>query len=172
LYILLCGYPPFYGDTDAEIIEAVKKGVYDFDEEEWNDVSLECKELITKMLTRDPNKRYTSEQAIHHIWIKSMAGTAKSALSIKVIENMQAYRSLQKLKKSVLMYIATQTSEKEVSALKELFVGCDKDGDGKLSTEDMQEALKAYKGSVNVKDLLEAIDTDKSGFIDYTGKYC
>lgn len=40
LYVLLCGYPPFFGDDDREIIEAVRVGEYDFDGDEWEDVSL------------------------------------------------------------------------------------------------------------------------------------
>ena len=35
LYIMLCGYPPFYGNTDKEILDSVKKGVFDFDGPEW-----------------------------------------------------------------------------------------------------------------------------------------
>ncbi len=46
LYILLCGYPPFYGNTDSEIMQAVKKGKYDFDGSEWSGVSKEAKDLI------------------------------------------------------------------------------------------------------------------------------
>ena len=66
------------------------------------------------------------------------------------------------------MYITTQTSEKEVSALRELFISLDKDGDGKLSVEEMQDAMKFYKGSTNIKEILDSIDTNKSGFIDYS----
>jgi calcium-dependent protein kinase len=124
------------------------------------------------MLLRDPGKRYTSEQAIHHIWVKTMAATSKAVLSHKVFENMYAYRSLQKLKKAVLMYIATQTTEKEVGTLRDLFTSLDKDGDGKLSIEDVQETLKSYKGSLNVKEMLESLDTDQSGYIDYSGIFC
>ena len=97
-----------------------------------------------------------------------MASGAKGVLNKKIAENIMAFKSLQRLKKAVLMYITTQTSEKEVSALRELFISLDKDGDGKLSVEEMQDAMKFYKGSTNIKEILDSIDTNKSGFIDYS----
>ena len=51
LYIMLCGYPPFNGETDDEILQAVKKGTFDFPKEEWGTVSQDAKDLINKMLT-------------------------------------------------------------------------------------------------------------------------
>jgi len=35
---MLCGYPPFYGDDDNEIMRNVRKGKYEFDGEEWDTV--------------------------------------------------------------------------------------------------------------------------------------
>ena len=123
------------------------------------------------MLMRDPSKRYTAEQAIHHIWVKTTAGGAKPALSQKAVENMQTFKSLQRLKKAVLMYIATQTTEKDVTELREQFASLDKDGDGKLSREEMEEALKAHKSLARHAEIIEALDTDRSGFIDYSGTF-
>lgn len=64
LYILLSGTPPFNGDDDNLIMEAVKRGFYSFDTEEWRPISVEAKRLISKMLERDPKKRISAEQAI------------------------------------------------------------------------------------------------------------
>ena len=51
LYILLCGYPPFYGESNKQILEAVKLGKLDFSGPEWKDKSIESIELIKKMIT-------------------------------------------------------------------------------------------------------------------------
>ena len=59
LYILLCGYPPFYGDDDMEILQMVQKGKFDFDGEEWDDISKEAKDLIKKLICK-PEKRLTA----------------------------------------------------------------------------------------------------------------
>ena len=52
-YILLCGYPPFNGQSDKEIMAAVKKGEFDFPDEEWSVITEEGKDLIRKMLTKN-----------------------------------------------------------------------------------------------------------------------
>ena len=67
LYVFLCGYPPFFGEDDQEIIAAVQKGVFDFDGEEWDEISKEAKDLIKKLIVR-PEKRLTAEEALQHKW--------------------------------------------------------------------------------------------------------
>jgi len=73
LYILLCGYPPFNGGSDKQIIQAVLAGKYAIDEPEWADVSEEAKDLVKQLLTYDPEKRINALNAVQHPWIKKMA---------------------------------------------------------------------------------------------------
>lgn len=54
MYVLLCSYPPFDGDTDKEILRAVCRGKYAFPSPEWDDVSSEAKGLIRKLLSKNP----------------------------------------------------------------------------------------------------------------------
>ena len=71
LYILLCGYPPLYGDDDQEILQMVAKGKFDFDGEEWNEISKEAKDLIKKLICK-PEKRLTAQEALEHKWFKKV----------------------------------------------------------------------------------------------------
>jgi calcium-dependent protein kinase len=57
-YILLCGYPPFYGDSDTQIFESVRIGKFDFPSPEWDEISESAKEFVIAMLKKDPNRRY------------------------------------------------------------------------------------------------------------------
>ena len=75
VYILLCGFPPFYADSDALLFEKIKKGEYEFLRPYWDPISEDAKDLIRKMLIVDPKKRITCAEAMQHKWLK--AETAK-----------------------------------------------------------------------------------------------
>jgi calcium-dependent protein kinase len=64
LYILLCGVPPFWGDNDEKIAQAVLRGVIDFNREPWPRVSANAKDLIRRMLDPDPSTRLTARQVL------------------------------------------------------------------------------------------------------------
>jgi len=68
LYILLCGYPPFYSESNAELFDQITKGQLEFHSPYWNDISVDAKDLIKKLLTVDPKQRITIEEAREHPW--------------------------------------------------------------------------------------------------------
>ena len=70
LYIMLWGYPPFYGETDQEILEAVVSGEYDFEDEVWEEVSDSAKDLIRKLLVPEIS-RLSPKEALNHPWVKN-----------------------------------------------------------------------------------------------------
>lgn len=59
---MLKRYPPFNGASDEMIMDKVKIGKFGFDTEEWDYVSKEAKEFITKMLEKDPKKRISVKE--------------------------------------------------------------------------------------------------------------
>lgn len=68
MYILLCGYPPFNAPSDRGIMSKVRTGHYTFPDGEWSKVSLQAKDLISRLLDRHPRTRISAEQAIRHRW--------------------------------------------------------------------------------------------------------
>jgi len=73
VYILLCGFPPFYADNDAQLYEKIKRGEFEFLRPYWDPISLEAKDMVRRMLTVDPKKRITCEEAMQHPWLRSEA---------------------------------------------------------------------------------------------------
>ena len=69
LYILLCGYPPFYADNAPALFKKIMEVQYDFDDPSWEDVSSDAKNLIRHLLVGEPSKRYTAEQCLHDPWV-------------------------------------------------------------------------------------------------------
>ncbi|XP_044307496.1 MAP kinase-activated protein kinase 3 [Varanus komodoensis] len=73
MYILLCGFPPFYSNTGQAISPGMKRrirmGQYGFPNPEWSEVSDEVKQLIRLLLKTDPTERMTISQFMNHPWI-------------------------------------------------------------------------------------------------------
>jgi calcium-dependent protein kinase len=68
LYVLLCGYPPFNGNSNQEILFSVKRGTLKFDENDWAEISPEARDLIEKMICYDAAQRLSATEALAHSW--------------------------------------------------------------------------------------------------------
>ena len=107
LYIMLCGYPPFYGETDEEILEAILEGIYDFDDEVWDEVSQEAKDLICKLLVEE-KQRLTPSEVLHDPWIKKFIQKENDfKISSKHFDRLKQFEKSSKLKKAALSFLAS-----------------------------------------------------------------
>jgi len=93
-YLLLCGFPPFYGESLPEVFEQIMKAEFDFPDPYWTDISKEAKDLIQKLLVVDAKKRLTATQALKHPWIEK--GGPNTKLNVKT-EKATQYSSQRKL---------------------------------------------------------------------------
>ena len=73
VYIILTGTPPFNGNSDAEIMKKVAAGKYSLDIPELSNASEKAKDFISKLLTVDPAKRISAEQALQHPFIVDLS---------------------------------------------------------------------------------------------------
>jgi calcium-dependent protein kinase len=172
MYVMLCGYPPFFGETDAEVLSKVRLGNFSFNQADWKNVSEDAKNLIRMMLKMNPRDRYTAEQTLNHEWIKNKAPKAKGvSLQDNFVDNLRGFRSQNKLKKAALQVIAGQLNDDQIKALRETFMSLDSNGDGQLTAAELKEALsksglKDMPG--DLEQILKDVDSDGSGQIDYT----
>ncbi|XP_016421689.1 calcium/calmodulin-dependent protein kinase type 1D-like isoform X2 [Sinocyclocheilus rhinocerous] len=68
-YILLSGYLPFYEENETRLFSKIMKAEYAFHSPYWDEISESAKDFIRHMLEKNPNKRFTTEQALSHAWI-------------------------------------------------------------------------------------------------------
>jgi calcium-dependent protein kinase len=174
LYIILSGMPPFNGQSDQEIMKKVRVGKFSFSDPAWSNISDKAKDLITKLLTYEVDKRPSAEQALQHPWITEFSSQqVDSNLAVGALSNLKNFRADQKLKQATFAFIASQLlSKSEKESLARVFKAIDKNGDGKLSLEEILEGYDLFFGKSmdkhEIEDMFKRIDSDGSGFIDYS----
>jgi len=170
LYILLSGVPPFWAETDAGIFKQILKGKIDFESEPWPSISDGAKDLIRKMLERDPKKRLTAYQVLSHPWIVDETSVPDKPLDSAVLSRLKQFSAMNKLKKMACRVIAERLSEEEIGGLKELFKRIDKDQSGSITFEELKDGLQKADSKIReseIMDLMNAADVDENGTIDY-----
>ncbi|GFP89696.1 calcium-dependent protein kinase 32 [Phtheirospermum japonicum] len=150
LYILLCGFPPFWAETEQGVAQSIIRSVVDFRRDPWPKVSDRAKDLVKKMLNPDPKQRPTAQEVLDHPWLQN----AKSAPNVSLGETV----------------IAEHLSVEEVAGIKEGFQLMDTSNKGKIDINELRVGLHKLGHQIPDTDLqvlMEAGDVDKDGYIDY-----
>ncbi|TYI59145.1 hypothetical protein E1A91_D10G014200v1 [Gossypium mustelinum] len=170
LYILLSGVPPFWAETEKGIFDAISEGKLDFESQPWPSISETAKDLVRKMLTKDPKKRFTSAQVLEHPWMREDGEASDKPIGSAVLSRLKQFRAMNKLKKLALKVIAENLSEEEIKGLKVMFTNMDTDKSGTITYEELKTGLARLGSKLSeaeVKQLMEAADVDGNGTIDY-----
>lgn len=94
-YILLCGYPPFYDENDANLFAQILKGDFEFDSPYWDDISESAKDFIRHLICVNVEKRFTCKEALSHPWI---CGNTASEINIHSSVSEQLKKNFAKTK--------------------------------------------------------------------------
>jgi len=100
LFILLCGYPPFYAEEQPELFEQIKKGQYRFDSPYWDEVSEPAKDVVRKLLQIDPVKRISATQLLEEPWVANPEEQNSTNFGDHVLEGIDKIRKM-KLQRAI-----------------------------------------------------------------------
>nr|AGS14999.1 calcium-dependent protein kinase 2 [Vitis amurensis] len=170
LYILLSGVPPFWAETEQGIFEQVLHGDLDFSSDPWPSISESAKDLVRRMLVRDPRRRLTAHEVLCHPWVQVDGVAPDKPLDSAVLSRLKQFSAMNKLKKMALIVIAENLSEEEIAGLKEMFKMIDTDNSGQITFEELKAGLKRVGANLReseIYDLMHAADVDNNGTIDY-----
>ena len=173
-YILLSGMPPFNGQSDQDIMKKVREGVFSFEDRIWSTISDNAKSFIKSLLIYDPKERPSASDALQHPWLAALATLqVDETVAMNALDNLQKFNSDVTLKMATYSFIASQLmSKQERDNLSKVFKAFDKNGDGKLSMEEVKSGYLDHYGRImtddEVEQMFRAVDTDNSGFIDYS----
>ncbi|KAL1311961.1 hypothetical protein AAHE18_16G003200 [Arachis hypogaea] len=170
LYILLSGVPPFWGENEKQIFDAILEGKLDLESAPWPSISAAAKDLIRKMLAYEPKKRITASAALEHPWMKEGGEASDKPIDNAVLSRMKQFRAMNKMKKLALKVIAQNLSEEEIKGLKQMFNNMDTDRSGTITFEELKSGLSRLGSKLSeteIRQLMDAADVDKSGTIDY-----
>ncbi|CAM6126871.1 unnamed protein product [Calypogeia fissa] len=170
LYILLCGVPPFWAETEQGVALAILRGVLDFSRDPWPKVSESAKSLVRQMLEPDPKLRYTAQQVLDHTWLQNAKKAPNIQLGDAVRSRLKQFSAMNKLKKKALRIIAEHLSGEEIEGLREMFQMMDSDNNGAITFDELKAGLQKIGSTLpeaEVRLLMDAADADGNGTLDY-----
>lgn len=178
MFMLLRGHPPFKGENQEELFKSIQNDIINYNE--MTELSELAKELMSKMLERNVDLRYSADECLKHKWMKiynEKSEVMKREVVTSALNNISNYNATEKLQQATMAYIVHFISfNKEVEDLKTVFNEFDKNKDGLLTFEEIDHAFTRYctnKGLQNFTQknkliqILDEIDTEKTGHISY-----
>ena len=174
LYIMLCGHPPFCGRREEDIKEKIINSPLQFLPKDFGKVSQSAISFVKKLLTYDPHKRPSAENALENEWLnKLIKSNEDNILESEVLNNLAKFTSAVTLQKATLSFITNQVSmNEEVKKLKEEFDKIDDNKDGMISREELvkcMETLYPHEEAVKrANEIFEEIDFNNDGSINFS----
>ena len=175
MYVLLSGHFPFFGKTEDEITKKILSGKFVFNKKYFSNVSDKAKDLISKCLIYNKNKRITAEEALKHEFFTydiNPNNIFEDVIDSKhVLNSLKNYSNHSKIYQTVLAFLSHNYADKEeINRLKKIFYKIDLNLDGKLTKDELYVAFKEagmeMKNS-QLNKVIESIDFDGNGSIEY-----
>ncbi|OMJ71312.1 hypothetical protein SteCoe_30512 [Stentor coeruleus] len=172
MYILLIGTPPYKGKDNDSIIKEILKCPFEISKENTYGISDMSFDLLKSLLKLNPDDRISANEAIMHPWIINNRNHKGENLKL-TLKRLKNFSNHSKLKEAVHIYLASQVvSYEDIKEIRRIFQTLDKDGNGKITRQELLEeymkVMEFTKAQKIVERIIDDIDQDNDGNIDYT----
>ena len=176
MYILLTGKNPFLGRDDEQTISKILSVSYD--QNLLKKYNKYTKDLLSKLLEKNPKKRLTAEQALNHKIFninktkEILNEISDEKIIFKFIDNLKKYKSNSVLKETTIAYLVhNYTDLDEVNNACKLFDKLDVNGNGKITKDELYIGLSSLINNEDLRKDIDEIflnlDTDDNNYISY-----
>jgi calcium-dependent protein kinase len=168
MVLMLTGTHPFSGSQSSEVYNCIVNQEIDENSHEYKHISPSGRDLIKKLLAKNPSLRLSAEQALAHPWMKE----AKSEKAdINIIKSLQYYEPPSQMWRAAIGILVKYMNVEEIKALKIAFDELDTNGTGLLTFNDIKTALKncgADLPNKKIVKIFKKLDYANDGTIHYT----
>lgn len=175
LYLLITGAFPFDAEYHDQLLAKILAGKYSFEGSTWTGISFEFKHLLVQLLQKDSEKRISAEDALNHMWIQKYCNNqADEKTIVKTLRRIKTMQKCSKIQEVFQTFMITQITkhDSEIIKLRQVFESLDKDKNGVISKEEiiclLRGELSAEEAKLKAERILNVIDNDHSGGIDFT----
>lgn len=170
MYVLLCGYPPFLAPDEQALLAQLEAGRFEYEEDDWEDISDAAKELVNQMLTLDVEARPEAAALLESAWFMDHGQKAKGTLPKDLPSRLRAFMAASQFKKIALSLAAQLSNDQDIKEMQDTFLTLDQNRDGTLTQAEIAEGMTSHGISLpaDFLEVLRTVDTDGSGTIDYT----
>ena len=167
LFFLICGKPPFYGNSRAEVFENIKKIKYEIPADKVNKISNEVKDLMSHMMAPE-NERYTMKEVLSHNWFKNIELIPLNNLSFDY-KFLLDYKNMNTFKKVITACVATKFNNDQIDNLVTTFENFDINNNGTITYKQLEQGLiKTNNKNLNENEIKEIFKyAEKGGTLSY-----
>ena len=139
-FLLLCNEKPFRGKR-SEMLSKIKHCDFTFNNPGWCNVSKDAKRFVAALLTKDPKKRLSADEALQHSWLKKKDFASvptkelNESLMVNVKDNILSFAQTSELKRIAAVIVAHKSSVKEILDMRRAFEKIDTEKDGVITID-------------------------------------
>jgi len=134
-------------------------------------VSLDARNLLSRMLEKNPAKRITISEALQHPWVREGGTAPFNSIEDNMYHGVRAMMNMNQLHKISLRLLAKEgMREAEASTIRTVFETIDSDGDGGITLSDFRPVILRLDKTLTEDDvvtLLGTLDSDGDGVITF-----